>query len=203
VSDQELGNLIDRHVRAERTRTRPHDSLDRLLVPLPELRGPEKPQDHALVVHDHTRIPSRRRRAFTDRAYRLLQSAGGNIPASDVSRSSPRGVSPFGGEPGRQPIELSVYVVVYLLEPEALEPPRGSWAQVSGRIPAVDDDWLRRIESALGLGFEASERETDGPREMVLLELLPGQHLHHLRPFPHESLNVFAIDGLRHRYLPG
>ena len=95
VSDQELGNVLDRHVRAERTRTGPHDSLDRLLVPLPKLRGPEKPQDHALVVHDHTRIPSRRRRAFTDRAYRLLQSAGGDIPASDVSRSSTRGVSPF------------------------------------------------------------------------------------------------------------
>ena len=95
MSHQKLGDVIERHVRAERTRTGPHDSLDRLLVPLPELLGPEKPQDDALVVHDHTRIPSRRRRAFTDRAYRLLQSARRDIPASDVSRSSTRGVSPF------------------------------------------------------------------------------------------------------------
>jgi hypothetical protein len=62
--------------------------------PLPELLGPEKPQDDTLVVHDHTRIPSRRR-AFTDRAYRLLQSARRDGAASDVSRSSTRGVSPF------------------------------------------------------------------------------------------------------------
>ena len=203
MSDQELGDVIERHVRAKRTGTGPHDSLDRLLVSLLELLGPEKPQNDALVVHHHTRIPSRRRRAFTDRAYRVPQSARRDILASDVSRSSTCGVSPFGGKPGRQPIELPVYLVIHLLEPEALEPPRGSRAQVSGCVPAVDEDWFRRIEPPLGLGFEASERETDGPRKMVLFVFLSGQHLHHLRPFPHEPLDVFAIDGLRHRYLPG
>jgi len=200
MGHHELGYLINRHVRAKRAGTGSHDSLDPLLVSLPELLGPEESQDDALVVHDHTGIPSCRRRPFTDRAYWLLQSARRDIPASHVSRSSPRGVRPFCWKPCRQPVELSVYVVVHLLEPEALEPPRGPRAQVSGRVPAVDEYGPERIELFLGLGFEASEREADGSWKMVSLELLPGQHLHHLRPLRHESPDVIAIDRLRHRH---
>jgi hypothetical protein len=37
---------------------------------------------------------------------------------------------------------------------------------------------------------------------MVSLELFPGQHLHHLRPFPHETADVIAIDLLWHRSSP-
>src|SRR4029453_11848129 len=103
VSPQKLGDVIQRHVRAERTWTGPHDSLHRLLGPLPELLGPGGPRAEALVVHRHTRLPSRRRGAFTDRAYRLLQTTGGDIPARDVSRSRPRGVSAFRGGGGRPP----------------------------------------------------------------------------------------------------
>jgi hypothetical protein len=200
MSHHELGYVVDRYVRAKRAGTWPHDSLDPLLVSLAELLGPEEPQDDALVVHDHTRIPSCRRRPFTDCAHRLLKSARRDIPASHVSSASARGVRPFCGKACRQPVELSVDVVVHLLEPEALEPPRGSWAQVSGRVPAVDEYRPERIELFLGFGLEASERETDGSRKMVSLELVPGQHLHHLHAFPHESPDVGAIDFLRHRH---
>src|SRR5882724_8309421 len=200
MGHHELGYVVARYVRTKRAGTRPHDWLDPLLVSLAELLGPEEPQDDALVVHDHTRIPSCRGRPFTDCAHRLLKPARRDIPASHVSSSSARGVRPFCGKACRQPVELSVDVVVHLLEPEALEPPRGSWAQVSGRVPAVDEDRPERIELFLGLGFEASERETDGARKMISLKLFRGQHLHHLRPFPHESPNVIAIDLLRHRH---
>ena len=146
MSHHELGYVVDRYVRAKRAGTWPHDSLDPLLVSLAELLGPEEPQDDALVVDDYTRIPSCRRRPFTSRANRLLQSARRDIPASHVSSASTRGVRPFCWEPCRQPVELSADVVVHLLEPEAFEPPRGSWAQVSGRVPAVDEYGPERIE---------------------------------------------------------
>ena len=125
-----------------------------------------------------------------------------NLPHSDAGRPRSRchSVRPFCREPCRQPVELPADVVVHLREPEAFEPPRGSWAQVSGRIPAVDEYGPERIELFLGLGLEVSERETDGSRKMVGLELLPGQHLHHSHAFPHESPDVRAIDFLRHRY---
>src|SRR3984893_12770134 len=200
MGHHELEYVVDRHVRAKRAGTGPHDSLDPLLVSLPELLGPEKSQDDALVVHDHTRIPPYRRRAFTDRVHRLLQSARLDIPASHVSSSCTRGVRPCGWNPCRQPVALSVYVVIHLVDPVTLEPPRGSWAQVSGRVPAVDEYRPGRIELFLRFGFEASERETDGSPKMVILELFPGQHLHHLRPFPHESPDVITIDLSRHRH---
>ena len=200
MGQHELADVVDRYVRAKRAGTGPHDSLDPLLVSLSELLGPEESQDDTLVVDDYTRIPSCRRRPFTSRANRLLQSARRDIPASHVSSASTRGVRPFCWEPCRQPVELSADVVVHLLEPEAFEPPRGSWAQVSGRVPAVDEYGPERIELFLGLALEVSERETDGSRKMVSLELVPGQHLHHSHAFPHESPDVSAIDFLRHRH---
>src|SRR5262249_37476379 len=199
VGRHELGYLIDRHIGAKSAGTRPHDPVHSLLVVLSELRGPEETQHDALVVHDPTGVPSGRPRPCTTRGQRLLESAGGDISASHVSRSRTRGVRPFGRKPCRQPVELSGYVVVHVLEPEALEPPRGSWAQISGRVPTVDEYGPARIELCLGFGFEASERETDRSRKMVSLELFPGQHLHHLRAFPHETADVVAIDLLRHR----
>jgi hypothetical protein len=38
-----------------------------------------------------------------------------------------------------KPVGLAEHVVVDPGEPEGLEPARGSWAQVSQPIPAVDD----------------------------------------------------------------
>jgi hypothetical protein len=76
-----------------------------------------------------------------------------------------RGVRSFGWKPCREPVELSVYVVGDLLEAKALEPPRGSWARVSGRVPAVDEYRSGRIELFLRLGFEASEGEGAWLRE--------------------------------------
>src|SRR5262249_17510259 len=199
VGRHELGYVIDRHMGAKRARTWPHDPVHPFLVVPSELRGSEETQHDALVVHDPTSIPSCRRRPCANRAHRLLRSARGDISASHVSRSRTRGVRPFGREPCGQPVELSGHVVVHVLEPEALEPPRGSWAQVSGRVPTVDDYGPARIELLPGFGFEASERETDRSRKMVSLELSPGQHLHHLRPFPHETADLIAIDCLWHR----
>ena len=200
MGHHELVDVVDRHVRAKRAGTRPHDSLDPLLVSFSELLGPEESQDDALVVDDHARIPSCRRRPFTNRAHGLLQSARRDVPASHGSRASMRGVRPFRREPCRQPVELSADIVVHLPEPEAFEPPRGSWAQVSGHVPAVDEHGPERIELFLGLGLEVSKRETDGSRKMVSLELVSGQHFHHWHAFPHESPDVSAIDFLRHRY---
>src|SRR5262245_53555588 len=78
-------------------------------------------------------------------------------------------------------------------EAERFEPPRGSWAHVSGRVPAVDDDGLARIEQTEGLGLDRGEGDVDGPREMVLLELVPGQDLDDLRAGVHERLHGTPI----------
>jgi hypothetical protein len=200
MGHHELGHVIGRHVRAKRAGTRPHHSLDPLVLPSLELLGPEETHDDARLVHHDTRIPSGRCHPLTNRVDRLLQPAGRHIPTSHGSSSGTRGVRPLGRKPCRQPVELAAHVVVHLMEPKALEPPRGSWAQVSGRVPAVDEYRPNRIERPPGLRLEASKWQTDGSRKMVLLELLSGQYLHHLRPLSHEALNVRTIDLLRHRH---
>ena len=50
------------------------------------------------------------------------------------------------GQPVREPERLAVDEIVDLSKAEPFEPPRGSRAHVSKRVPAVHDDRLRALQ---------------------------------------------------------
>jgi hypothetical protein len=79
------------------------------------------------------------------------------------------GIGAFRGQSGRQPVELAGFVVVYSGEPEVLEPPRGSGAQVSGGVPAVHDDRAVGIEEAASFTLQHAKGQADRSREVILL----------------------------------
>ena len=93
-----------------------------------------------------------------------------------------------------QPVQDPGHVVVDLGEPKALEPTRGSWAEVSGRVPAVHDDGPARVERTPGLGLDPAQGQVDRPGKVVVLVLLGGQHVHHLSAPGHQLLDLLAAD---------
>ena len=70
----------------------------------------------------------------------VAELAGKDIIAGKLSRGRDLLVLPFDRKVLRDPVDLAWEVVVDLGEAERFEPARGSWAEVSEPIPAVDDD---------------------------------------------------------------
>ena len=66
-----------------------------------------------------------------------------------------------------QPVDLARDVVVDLGEPECVEPARGSCAEVSERVPAVDDHGPLAVEHARGRRIELLERKVHRARQVV------------------------------------
>src|SRR5207247_1741535 len=86
----------------------------------------------------------------------------------------------------------------------ALEPPRGSWAEVSGRVPAVHDEGSAAVERASRFLLEPAKRHADGAGKMILLVLVRRKDLDELSPRAHEAAHLVAVDGLGHdRLLAG
>ena len=166
-----------------------------------ELFGAKQAEHDPLLVHDHASAPSRRSRALGHLPHPIVKAAGRDVAASYIAGPGVRGVGTFGWEPGGHPVEFAIHVVVHAVESEALEPPRGPWAQVSGRVPAVDDDRPAGIQHGSGLGLQLPKRKTYGPGEMILFVLGRRQDLDNLGIFIYEPLNLLAIDSLGHDYL--
>ena len=89
-------------------------------------------------------------------------------------------------------------VVGHVGEAKRLEPPRGPWAEVSGRVPAVDDDGAIAIQDGLGLLLEASKREVDRSRQVVLQVLGGRKHLDELSSLGDEAPDFLSVDFTRH-----
>jgi hypothetical protein len=199
VSLHEQGHLLDRNVRAERARARPHHVLDRPIAFSLELGPAEQAEHDALLVHDDTGVPSGGANALSNLVDRLVYPTRRHVASSDVGRARVLGVRPLGRQAGRQPVELAADAVVDLGEPESFEPPRGSWAQVSGGVPAVDDYGSTSIQALLRLRFDPSKRDVIGTREVVLLVLRSRQHLGDLCAPLHERLHLAPVGLVRHR----
>jgi hypothetical protein len=103
-------------------------------------------------------------------------------------------VGSFGRETRGEPVELPVHIVIDLGETETFEPPRGPRTEISGRVPAIDDHGSTSIKTLFRVSFYFPEREVDGTRKMVLLELVRRQNLHDLRAFVQEPLNLLTLD---------
>jgi hypothetical protein len=67
-----------------------------------------------------------------------------------------------------------------MLEPERFEPARGSWAEVSQVVPAIDHDRVRAVEAGGALRVQALERDVHRTGQVKLLVVLAGQHLDEL-----------------------
>ncbi len=153
----EMRHLRYRHMRAERAGAGPHDLLRGLIASLVKLGSAKQAKDHPLLVHDHARSPSGRTDAIADIADRLVQTARRYVPAGHVAGARALSAGALDRKTGREPVEFPVDVVVDLRVPQALEPPRGSWTEVSGGVPAVDDDRPGRSELPSGLGLDLPE----------------------------------------------
>jgi hypothetical protein len=119
-----------------------------------ELLLAKQAEHDPLDVHDHAGVPSSGADAFADPLDPFLEPARRHVGARYVSRPRTLGIRALRGQAGGQPVELAVHVVADLGEAERFEPPRGSWAHVSGRVPAVDNDRPARIEPPAGLGLD-------------------------------------------------
>src|SRR6266508_4637477 len=84
----------------------------------------------------------------------LVQRAGRDVLAGDVARAWALSIPTLRRKPGRDAVQLPGLVVVDLSEPDALEPPRGPRAEVSGGVPAVDDDRPGRIQAGPRFRFD-------------------------------------------------
>ena len=97
-------------------------------------------QVRLLLVDDHTEPPLGDVAAPFEFVDRGVGRAGGRVGACDVSGPFLVGSFALHGHALRDPVLLSSCVRVDRAEPEGFEPHRGSWAQVSLMVVAVDDD---------------------------------------------------------------
>jgi hypothetical protein len=102
----------------------------------------------------------------------VLEPAGDGIVSSHLPHGHLGGAGPLDRPPADQPVDLTRGVVVDLSEPESFKPARGSCAEVSERIPAIDDHRPTAIEHLRPLWGQALERDAHGTREMPFLVLL-------------------------------
>src|SRR5262249_10862066 len=132
--------LVDGHVRPESARSGVHGRLGSDVSFTVEFLGAEEPHDDALLIDHDAGVPPSCSNSFPNIPEGVLETARRHIPARDRRRSLSAGSRAFGRKSSRYPVQLACGVIVDSAEPKALEPPRGPWAQVSSRVPAVDDD---------------------------------------------------------------
>ena len=119
--------------------SRLHDSLgSRIRVAFQDSLA-EPPEQRAILGEDQGEPVGGAGDPLANGADALVQPGRGHILAEQVLGAGDVGLFPFGGKSVGKPVGLAEHVVVDPGEPEGLEPARGSWAQVSQPIPAVDD----------------------------------------------------------------
>jgi hypothetical protein len=83
----------------------------------------------------------------------------------------------LGWQSTGRPIRFARRVAEDLGKTQADEPPRGSRAQVSLIIVAVDDDWLLPIKLSGALRIEMPQKDVDRSRQMLFLVFRSGEYL--------------------------
>lgn len=158
-----VGHCLERRMRTESARPWTHGALDQLGIPFFEfLRSKEAHHDALLIDHDAD-VPSCRAHPFAYTAYLLPEMTRWHVTTDHVDRSMSRECS-LSGQPRRHPVQDPVHVVVNLDKAESFEPPRGSWAEVSSRIPAVHNHGSPRVEAGSDIGVDVAESHVDCSR---------------------------------------
>jgi hypothetical protein len=132
VVNHVMHHLFDGDVRTHGARARAHDLLHGFVDSLRQFLGAKQSQDDSRLIDDDTRVPSRGGDALAYVRDAFVDHTRGCIPLSDVARPRQCRITAFGGKSCGHPVELAVDVVIDEGESKALEPPRGSRAQVSG-----------------------------------------------------------------------
>ena len=89
-----------------------------------------------LVIDNDVHLPS----ALRHVTEACCQMAGGHVLPYDVTSTEDMLQLAFPRQTAGKPINLAGDIVEHLGEAEALEPPRGSGAQVSDGVVAIDDN---------------------------------------------------------------
>src|SRR5918992_2189923 len=125
-------------------------------------RSPSDPAENdPPLVDDEAGVPAARIELFADCLEAIARAAGRNIRPDMGSRARLAPVLALERQSGAPPVGLAGDVVVHVLEPDALEPRRGSWAHVSLVVVAVDDDRALAVELSRAPAVELFERDVD------------------------------------------
>ena len=104
----------------------------------------------------------------------------------------------FCGKAQHRPRGPAADEVVHLGETQLIEPTRGTGAEVSMLIEAVDDERPRAIQTSDTVCRHSFQRRRHSTREMLLGEDRFGQHIDELSAALHQSLGTVNINSLRH-----
>jgi hypothetical protein len=193
-----IKHLVGAHTRAKRCWPILHDILGQRFGSLIERIPPDPAEDYPLVVHDDTLVPPVGSHQLRDVGDGCVEPAGWNVGERQVSDYWEVGVLPFTRKTRRQPIGLSGDVMENVRESEALEPPRGSRAQVSLIVPTVGHDGSRPIQLGYRLPIQLLQRDVDRTRQVLLHKLSLREHLQDLGPLGPQASYFLAIDFLGH-----
>jgi hypothetical protein len=192
---QPVDDLVRRRVRPVRDRRFLHDLCHRLAVCRRQHVRVRYAEDDAVVVHDDAHVPGAEPTLET--VGRLVGSGRRRVGVDTVADRVAARCTPHARQARREPIHLAGGVVVDLPEAEALEPARGSGAQVSQGVGAVDDH--RAVASEpIGLGREIGERDVDRARDVLPFVGTRLEDVDELSAVPDKRSNTVSIEGCRH-----
>src|SRR6266511_1504532 len=147
----------------------------------------------------HVSQPAPRTRSRTSASRSPSEQVGTSRRATSPALRAATFV-PACGRPYEPQSFLPGDVVVHAPEPHRLEPPRGSWAEVSLVVVAVDNHRPVAVELARRALVEFLERDVDRADDVLLAELLRRQHLDELGSFLGDRpANLVAVNRSRHR----
>src|SRR5262249_3572125 len=177
-----------------------HRPFDRLVRVGRNPPAAEAPQPHPLPVHHGTGVPTGRTDPLPHFFDVVFYPSGGDDAVRDITGHSSGDIRSLVQESVRPPILLAGDVVVDTPEAERFEPPRGSRADVSLVVVAVDDYRPLAVKFARGALVELLERDVDGAADVFLRVVSRRQHLNELRvPLGDQSANLVSVNRSGHR----
>ena len=194
VNAKLLQGFLDAQFRAHRPRGRNHDPFHGRVSREGTSRWVNGSDEHA-VMHDGDRKALGTQ--LNDVGDRRVQRDAGRVgqvvadPAAITDGS-------FGGQSERCPRRPPADEVVDLREPQLIEPTRGSGAEVSMLIEAVDQQRLVPLETLHLRCLERLQRQADGAGEMLLLKDGRRQHVDERRVLAKQALRAHRVDALGH-----
>jgi hypothetical protein len=140
-----LCNGLAPRARTKRARAERHRVFGPNLPARPQGGAAEETEDDSVAVRDDADLPLLAD-AFGRGGDELVGQARGRVATGDAADAGPAAGVSLEWQPERSPVGLAGDVVVDAGETESFEPRRGSWAQVSLGVVAVDDHRPQRIE---------------------------------------------------------
>ena len=135
---------------------------------------------------------ARRLHPITHISEALISPTSGDILASGLDSTAPSRGPALRREPADRPVRLAADVIVDGIETETLEPRRGSRADVSFKIVAVDDYGLVLSQVGGSLLSELLEWNVDRSGEVFFGVLILWERIEELRALPDQSPNVIS-----------